>query len=186
MLFQTNQQFYFITGTMASGKDRVLKELAKVVSFYLVTSTTSRPKRDGEVEKNPYYFVDQKTFEKIIKQNGFIEWNKKYNHYYGVTKKELKKALASSFKKIIIRTDENGIESFKKIFPDAITIFLLPPSLEEIKKRILNRGNLDKNLVKERLAEAKRQIEAKNKFDYTIINKEINQTVKEFLQIISK
>ena len=174
-----------ISGTMASGKDTVLKLLQKDVNFYFVKSITSRPKRRNEKNGQPYEFISQNKFEKMIERKEFWEYEESYGNFYGITKEEVLRALISR-NPIIFRVDERGVVKIKKVFSQAKTVFIAPPSLKTIKERIISRINTPNLLKNERLESARLQLltlTGANIYDFIIVNKDSNKSAKEMKQI---
>lgn len=176
---------YIISGTMASGKDAVLKRLRNNFDFYWVTSTTTRSMRINEKEGKPYDFITKKNFIEMVKKGRFVEYSKIYGNCYGITKREIREAIKSN-KKIFLRVNEEGVKKFKKIFPKSIAIFIAPPSITTIQKRIIGRGTSEKEVIEERLKSARRQMRKMIHCccDYIIVNSDINKTVKKVLKIV--
>lgn len=175
-----------ISGTMASGKDAILKLLKKSADFSFVKSFTSRPKRHNEKQHHPYRFVSRREFKKLASQDFFWEFEKLYGHYYGIAKKEVLKALSRQ-KPVIFRVDEQGAAKIKNAFPEAKSIFIAPPSLRTVKKRIAKRKNVPRRLKNKRLAAAKKQLKSltkDGKWDYVIVNKNLRQSAKRIGQVI--
>jgi guanylate kinase len=174
-----------VSGTMASGKDTVLKLFQNGTDFYFIKSFASRPKRRNEKNGDPYEFVSQGKFRKMIEREELWEYEELYGNFYGITKNEILKALISG-KPIVFRVDERGVFKIKKVFSKTKTIFIAPPSLKTIKERIINRVNTPNLLKNERLESARIQLLAltgANIYDYVIINKDSMESVKELKQI---
>jgi len=180
------EDIYIISGTMASGKDAVLKRLKNNFDFHWVTSTTTRLMRINEKEGKPYNFITRKNFMNMERKGRFVECSKIYDNFYGITKREIREAIRSN-KKVFIRVNEAGVKKFKKIFPKAITIFIAPPSITTIQKRIIGRGTSEKKIIEERLKSARKQIREMIHCgcDYITVNTDINKTVKNVLKIVN-
>lgn len=180
-----SKEIFIISGTMGSGKDTVLKKLKKEKDFFLMTTTTSRSMRENEKEGDPYYFIDKEKFKKLIGKDALLEYSKVYDNYYGLTKDEFWHGRRSK-KKIFLRVDGQGIKKIKKLYPDSVSIFIAPPSIKEIKRRISSRGNINKKIVKQRLKAAENQIKelVDCNCDYIIINNNIKETVEKIKRIV--
>jgi guanylate kinase len=177
-------RIYIISGTIASGKDSVLKRLKEEPGFYWLRSVTSRSMRKGEKQGDPYYFVGKNVFEKMIRNDKFFEYSMVYGCYYGITREEFEKAEKSG-ENIFFRVDKKGTEKIKQIFPEATSIFIAPPSVEEIKKRIGQRGDRNTKRLGKRIVSAGKEIkEAVSCYDFIIINYKIEDTVKKILKIV--
>lgn len=176
-----------ISGTMASGKDAVLRTLKKDVDFSFIKSLTSRPPRANEKINRPYDFISPDKFKRLINRKFFWEFKKIYGYFYGISKKEIRQAFARP-KPIIFRVDEQGATKIKKAWPQAVSIFIAPPSLKTVKQRAAKRKNVSPTLKDSRLAAAQKQLISltKNpKWDYVVINKNLRKTVNKLKQVLS-
>ncbi|MEA2112653.1 MAG: hypothetical protein U9P50_01610 [Patescibacteria group bacterium] len=176
-----------VSGTMASGKDTILTLLQKKVDFYFIKSVTSRPKRKNEKDNHPYKFVSQSNFKKMIEREELWEYEELYGNFYGITKDEVLKALISRHP-IVFRVDERGVAKIKKVFSEAKTIFIAPPSLKTIKERIINRTGTPNLLKNERLESARLQLLSLTGtvvYDYIIVNKDSDKSARELKRIFS-
>jgi guanylate kinase len=174
-----------LSGPSGVGKDAVIEGLKKCHDLHTVVTTTTRSKRPGESEGNPYHFVEKAKFEKMIESDELLEWAKVYDYYYGVPREEVDKALKKS-KPVIIKVDVQGARTIKNIIPDAIYIFLLPSTPEELSRRLLSRGNMSKEQLKLRLKTVDEEINYMSLFDYTVINADnrLEQTIETINCII--
>ena len=175
-----------------SGKTTLAKHILAKEDFNLKfsISVTTRKKRKNEIDGLDYHFISVKDFTKKINHKEFIEYEKVYEEiYYGTLKSEIDKLIKNH--NIIFDVDVVGAISLKKYFLDkALTIFINPPSIEELEKRLIERGLNSKDDLKERINKAKKEIEMKSSFDYSITNDnlerakyEIIKKVKDFLII---
>jgi guanylate kinase len=185
-------KIFFISGSVGAGKDSVLKGLRKAdPTLHWAITTTTRKKRKGEKEGEPYYFMSEKDFFNLIKKDGFFEYENVYSDkYFGMTKKEIKEALKKK-KNIIWQIDYRGYNNVKKKFPkdQTVSIFILPPSQTIAKERIIKRaGGESPEIIKERFELAKREIKASNNYDYQVINEEnkLKETIQKVIAIIKK
>lgn len=181
-------KFFIISGLSGSGKDSVVEGLKKEgLKFTRVITTTTRPKRKGEKQGKPYYFVSEKRFKKMIKNMEFLEWAKVYNHYYGNTKKEVEGA----FKKkllVILAVDCQGAKTIKEKIPEVKVIFLIVESLKNLEKRLIKRGQDSLKVIKKRIKTAKRELKTLERWNYVIINREnkLKNTIRKVKNIILK
>jgi len=143
-----------ISGLSGAGKDAVITELKKQHPLSWVITTTTRPMRPGESEGNPYHFVSVAEFERMIAAGELIEHAKVYDHYYGPQKKDVDAALAQGEPVVIMKVDYQGTETIKKLYPEAIVIFITPPSMDILEQRLRTRGQDLDEVIKRRLAEA--------------------------------
>ncbi|MDD2753730.1 MAG: hypothetical protein PHT44_03935 [Candidatus Portnoybacteria bacterium] len=175
-----------ISGTMASGKDAVLRLLRKNVDFSFVKSFTSRPRRHNEKTSPPYKFISRKKFKKLVSKNFFWEFKKLYGHFYGIAKIDIRRALARQ-KPVVFRVNEQGADKIKSFFPETKSVFIAPPSLEVVKERAARRKSVPRRLKNKRLAAAKKQLNSltkDQKWDYVIVNKDLRQSVEKIGRVI--
>jgi len=180
-------QLFVISGLSGAGKDSVIKGLKRRLNFHWVITTTTRPKRKGETEGKPYHFVSKEKFKKMISQKKFIEWAKVYDNYYGVQEKDIKDLLKKR-KPVILKVDYQGAKTIKKKFPKAKVIFILPPSLKILEKRLRLRGQDSERVIKRRLEEAKKEMKNLKQWDFLVVNEEgkLDKTIQKVARIILK
>lgn len=163
-----------ISGPSGVGKGTVCKELLKVnTNLELSTSMTTREPRVGETEGADYFFVSHSHFQKLIEEDSFLEWAEVHDNCYGTLKAHVNKQLKAG-KDIILEIDTQGARQVKRRFPEGTFIFLLPPSMQELERRIINRGTESKEKIMSRLKCAKEEVKAVNDYDYVVVNKEVN------------
>lgn len=180
-------KFFIITGPSGAGKDSVIykaKDLGLI--FTQIVTTSTREVRQGESEANPYYFISREKFQKMIDNNEMIEWAEVYGNLYGTAKKELDDKLKDG--NVVVKVDPQGARTFKKIKPECTTIFIMPPSYEYLEKRLINRETDSKEVIKERLATAKKELENLLDWDYLVVNEEgkLNEAAQEVKEIVEK
>ncbi len=135
---------------------------------FSVSYTTRKP-RPGEVNGRDYFFVDRKTFERMIEEGDFLEWAEVYGNLYGTSKSQVLKALSAG-KDVLLDIDTQGALQVKKNFPEAVLIFILPPSFEELERRLRSRGTDDEETIKRRLEFAREEIRRAPLYDYVVVN----------------
>ena len=174
---------FIISAPSGTGKTTVEKKvLSQLPDLVRVVTYTTRPPRPGEVDGQDYRFISKEDFEKKIKENYFLEYANVYGNYYGTPKKDIEDILSQG-KDALLIIDVQGAFKVKSLMPEAVSIFLLPPSFEELKRRIEGRGYVDKNLEK-RLQTAKEEIPCARYFDYIVINDFLNNAVEKVKAII--
>jgi len=181
-------KLFVISGLSGAGKDSVIKELKmKGLKFTWIVTTTTRPMRSGEKQGDPYHFISEEKFKKMISQKKFLEWAKVYNNYYGIQKKDIDAALKKN-EPAILKIDYQGAKTIKSKFPEAKVIFILPPSLEILEKRLRLRGQDSEEVIQRRLKEAKKEIKNLEQWDYLVINEEgkLKETAEKVKKIIFK
>ena len=176
-----------ISGPSGVGKDTVVKELLKNNdNFELSISMTSREKRLNEQDKVDYYFVSKEKFEKEIENNNILEWAKYNDNYYGTPKKEIEKRINNNINVFLVIEVVGGMNIKKMLKDDALLIFLLPPDFKELRNRIVNRNLDNEENINKRLKIAEEEIKVSKKYDYVVVNDDLNKTVKEIENIIKK
>lgn len=186
MIKQKKQgELIIISGTTCAGKGSVVEKLLKRNdNLGLSISYTTRPIREGEVNGVDYFFVTQDEFEKKIEQNDFLEYAKvQYGNYYGTPKKEVKEMLDNG-KDVILEIDVQGAQKIKEIFPQTILIFIMAPSMEEVKRRIIARGKESKEQIIKRFQVAYQEINEISKYNYVVVNDVLENAVQKIESIL--
>jgi len=174
---------YVISGPSGVGKDTIINEYLKNNEGILSISATTREPRIGEVDKKDYYFLSTDTFEKWIKEDNFLEYAKYNNNYYGTPKSLVEENLKKGVNVFLIIEVQGALQIKEKI-KDSILIFIMPPSLDELKKRLINRNTDSKEMIENRLKIAEKEIDLSSKYDYIITNNKINTSVEKLKMII--
>lgn len=175
---------FVISAPSGGGKTTICRSIIKVCSgVELSISLTTRKKRDGEKKNFDYHFISQKEFLKKIKQNAFAEWATVLKNYYGTLKKNIEAPLKQG-KDVILNIDVKGALQIKKIHPEAILIFILPPSLDVLKKRLVGRETDSRHEIKKRLNLAHKELSCVKNYDYAVINDSLRKAVKKVENII--
>ena len=173
-----------ISGTTCAGKGTVIKELLKRnENLVLSTSYTSRSIRKGDIEDVTYYFVSREKFEEKIKNDEFLEYALVNGNYYGTPKKEIENLLSDG-KDVILEIEVQGAKIVKEKLPETVLIFVLAPSMEEVKKRIIARGSETKEQIITRFKTAYQEINEIPKYNYVVINDIVSSAVKKIESIL--
>ncbi len=177
-----------LSGPSGAGKDAALTKMKESgYLFHYVVTVTTRPKRPGEIDRVHYRFISDEQFQKMVQEKKFLEWAKVYGYYYGVPKEEIKKALKSG-QDVIVKVDVQGAATIKRIIPEAVFIFLITPSADELAERLKQRNN-HRSLsdLKLRLKKAQEEMESLPFFDYCVVNHKnnIGLTVSQINSIIA-
>ena len=174
-----------ISGTTCAGKGTVIERLLeRNKNLALSISYTSRPKRENELDKVDYYFVTKEEFERKIKAGDFLEYAKvQYEAYYGTPKKEVIDLLNSG-KDVILEIDVQGAKQIKKIYPETVLIFIMAPSMSEVKKRIKMRGMENNEQIIARFKVAYNEINEINQYNYVVVNDDLEMAVKKVEAIL--
>ena len=173
-----------LSGPSGVGKGTILSALMTDYDdiHYSISATTRKP-RSGEKDGNDYYFMSEDKFKSLVEKDEFLEWAKVHNNYYGTPKKYVEENLDQG-EDVILEIDIQGAHQIKEKYPEGVFIFLLPPSLEELKSRIYQRGTETEKAIKTRLKNAKKEMSTVEDYDYAIVNDEIKTTVNKLKSII--
>lgn len=172
-----------ISGPSGSGKGTVVKELVQKENFALSVSATTRTPRTGEKEGVHYYFYDKETFEKMKNQNELLEWAEFCGNYYGTPKKYVEQKMAEG-KNVILEIEVQGALQIKKLYSDCILVFLVPPDIKELEKRLTQRGTEDKQTINRRMNRAIEEMEFVPQYDYIVINDTVEAAAEAICAIV--
>ncbi len=177
---------FVFSGPSGVGKGTVLDRLFERYDEveYSVSMTTRSP-RDHEVDGEDYYFVSEEEFEEIKEDEGFIEWACVHGNCYGTPRETVYRALEDG-RDIILEIDIQGAKQVREIFPEAVFIFLEPPSFSALEKRLTKRGSEDSRDQKLRLENAREEINEAAMYDYRVVNDDIDRAVEELIEIFEK
>jgi len=176
-----------LSGPSGAGKDVVLARMKELdPSLEYITTITTRPKRAKETDNVDYHFISVESFQKMISDNELLEWANVYGNWYGVPKQPVKQALDEG-KDIIVKVDIQGAATIKKILPQAVFIFLMPPSMEELTMRLKQRHTESPFDLALRIKTAEEEMKQLSSFDYIVVNKrdEIDLAVSQIEAIIT-
>ena len=149
---------------------------------FSVSYTTRKP-RPGEVNGKDYFFVDRETFERMIEEGDFLEWAEVYGNLYGTSKSQVLKALNEG-KDILLDIDTQGALQVKRNFPEAVLIFILPPSFKELERRLRSRGTDDEETIERRLKIARVEVERAPLYDYIVVNDRLEKAYEKLKSIV--
>ncbi|NIK10732.1 guanylate kinase [Alkalibacillus sp. S2W] len=175
---------FILSGPSGVGKGTVRKALfdQDPALAYSISVTTRNP-REGEEDGVDYFFKTKEEVKKMIEHNQLIEYAEYVGNYYGTPKTYVEETLAQG-RDVFLEIEVKGALQVKENFPEGVFIFLFPPSLEELKNRIINRGTEDQSIVSNRLYEAKKEIEMMDAYDYVVVNDDINSAVRRIESIV--
>ena len=175
-----------ISAPSGTGKTTVVKKLLEENGNLVASvSFTTRKIRENEKNNVDYIFVSEKQFKTLISENKLIEWSKVYGNFYGVPKNQIEESLQKDIK-VIIKTDIQGVEKLKTKLKNAVTIFIMPPNIDILLKRLKSRKTDSSLEIKKRTNKAQEEMNEHKKFDYTIINHEgeLESTLSSLAKIL--
>lgn len=174
-----------ISGPSGAGKGTICQELLNNNdNIYLSVSSTTRSPRQGEVDGENYYFLTQEEFETKVKNKGFIEYANVHGNYYGTPKLNVEKMLDEG-KDVILEIDIQGALKVKENFAEGVFIFILPPSMDELKRRIIKRGSETEESLMTRFKNAYQEINYVSKYNYSVVNDTLEVAVSKVESIIT-
>ena len=178
------KKLIILTGPSGVGKGTVVKEiLDKDKNIWLSISATTREPREGEREGENYYFLKEEKFKQMIEQNLFLEWAKFAGNYYGTPLSSVNERIKKGFV-VLLEIEVEGAKQIKEKFPNALSIFLLPPDKAELERRIRNRGTESEEAIKKRLLRANYEISESIEFDFKFINHNVAETAERIIKLI--
>ena len=173
-----------ISGPSGTGKGSIIKKVMErwpAAEFSI--SMTTRGKREGEEHGVHYYFATREEFEATIEDGGFLEWADVFGNYYGTPKASVEKRLAEGAD-IILDIDIQGAMNVRKAMPGAVLIFILPPSIKELRRRLEHRGTDAQDVIEKRLAKALTEIGTAREYDYVVVNDDLDVAAEQVLSIV--
>ena len=185
MAFKGRGLLIVISGPSGAGKGTICKSfMDRNKDVALSVSATTRNPRQGEVEAVNYYFMSKEKFEEKIKDNDFLEYAEVYDNYYGTPKSNVEEILESG-RDVILEIDIQGALKVKENTEEGVFIFILPPSMQELKERIIKRGSETQESLMKRFKSAYKEINFLSKYNYAVINDEVEMAVEKLEAIIS-
>lgn len=172
------------TGSSGVGKGTIMQELLKRdKNIRLSVSNTTRSPRNGEIDGVHYNFVTKEQFESLIKKDGYLEYAQYCGNYYGTPKQQVEDLLNQGYDVFLEIEVCGGLQIMEK-YPDVLSIFVLPPSIDTLEKRLRKRNTENEETILERLGQAKREIGFKDKYKYAVVNDKLEDAVDEIINII--
>lgn len=173
-----------ISGFSGAGKGTIMKELVKDYPYFLSISATTRKPREGEEHGREYFFHSREEFEQMIQNKELIEWAEYVGNYYGTPKKAVEQQLKEG-KNVLLEIEMQGGMAVKELFPEALLVFVTPPSADELKSRLTNRGTESQEEIERRLQRASEEAAYMEMYDYIVENDKLEDAVARIHSIIT-
>ena len=179
-----NGSIYVVSAPSGAGKHSVISHvLASDANLVYALSATTRKPRDGERDGEEYYFIDKETFQARVASGEFVEWAEVHGNLYGTLRSELERLLGTG-KDVILELDVQGMKNMRQANVGAVTVFIMPPSTEELERRLRSRGVDSAEDIAVRLGNADNEMEARSSYDHVIINDDLDDAIAAFRSII--
>ena len=177
-------KLYVLSGASGVGKSTVLaKVMAGRDNIKFSVSATTRAPRAGEIDGVSYYFITKEQFEEMIRQDAFLEYDAHMENYYGTLKAQLEEKLLEG--DVILDIEPNGAFNVRKTWPEAVLIFIAPPSYEELERRLRSRGDTEEKQILIRMERAHWEMEQSKKYDHVVVNDQVETCAEKILAIIA-
>jgi len=172
-----------LSGPSGVGKGTICKKLIEYFNAWYSVSVTTREKRNGEIEGKDYFYVSKEEFEEKIRDNDFLEYAIYNNNYYGTLKSKINEKLDNNID-VFVEIEVNGAKNIKNIYKDSVLIYILPPSLEELKERLIERNTEDEETINKRMQITKKELKEIDIYDYVIVNDDLEIAIDKVKNII--
>ena len=176
-------KFIVISGPSGVGKGTICERLIKELNAWYSVSMTTRNIREGEVDGVNYYFISKDEFKKRIAEGQLLEYNIYNDNYYGTPKDKVIEKLEEGTN-VLLEIDVNGARNIKNIFPDALLLYIAPPSIDILRERLINRGTEDLDTINNRLKIASDELKQVDFYDYVIVNDDLDKAIDDVKSII--
>lgn len=176
-------KFIIISGPSGVGKGTICNVLLSELNAWYSVSMTTRGIREGEVDGVNYYFISKDEFRKRIEEGKLLEYNIYNDNYYGTPKDKVLEKLEEGIN-VILEIDVNGARNIKNIFPDALLIYIAPPSIEILRERLVSRGTEDLETIENRLRIADAELKQIDFYDYVVVNDDLDKAIDDVRNII--
>ena len=171
-----------LSGPSGVGKGTIIEKLLKRGDYALSVSCTTRESREGEVNGVSYHFVRHNEFEKLIEENGFLEYSNHFGNYYGTPRSFVERQLKN--KSVILEIDVVGALNAKRLMPQTVLIMIVPPDLKALQQRLAGRGSESEAQCEERMRRVRYELEQQSKYDYVVVNDDLQSSKRRLQEII--
>lgn len=177
-------KLFIVSGPSGAGKGTICRRVVEETKVEVSVSMTTRSPRVGEVDGKSYYFASREDFQREIEAGGFLEYAEVYGNYYGTPKSKVEEKLASGID-VILEIDIQGALNVKEAYPKGIFIFILPPSMSILRKRLTGRGTDSEQAINLRLSQTLKEISYIDKYDYCVVNGDLEEAVARVKAIVT-
>ncbi len=172
-----------VSAPSGCGKGTILAEILKDPGYYYSVSATTRAPRTGEEDGRHYHFLTRQQFETLIAEDGMLEYAEYLNNYYGTPLPPIEEHLAKG-EHVILEIEVQGALQVMKKRPDAVSVFIKPPSIDALRERLLHRGTESAEVIEERVAQAERELKKAEQYRYNIVNDVLEDAIADFRAIV--
>lgn len=179
-------RLFVLSAPSGTGKTTLCRRILPVFpDMKYSVSYTTRPPRNGETEGKDYHFIPREKFEQMIRENKWAEWAKVHGNYYGTSAELLEKDLYAGHD-VLLDIDVNGARQIIRRFPESVPVFLMPPSMEELYRRLQQRGSDQPEIIGKRLKAAQQEMACRNEYRHVVINDDLEETVEKLAALIKE
>lgn len=176
---------FVVSGPSGAGKGTLLSQLIeRIPDAWVSVSATTRSPRPGEIEGVHYFFLDTDHFKSLVEQDGFLEWAQVHDNYYGTLKQSVIDHMNAG-DQVILEIDVQGALQVRKALPEAHLVFIEPPSLEELERRLRQRGTETEDVISSRMKTAEVELAQKMEYDVQVVNDDLERAVDELVEVIN-
>lgn len=176
---------FVVSGPSGAGKGTLLSQvIERIPDAWVSVSATTRSPRPGEIEGVHYFFLDTDHFKSLVKQDGFLEWAQVHDNFYGTLKKSVVDHMNAG-DQVILEIDVQGALQVRKALPEAHLVFIEPPSLEELERRLRQRGTETEDVISSRMKTAEVELAQKMEYDVQVVNDDLERAVDELVEVIN-
>lgn len=176
---------FVVSGPSGAGKGTLLSQvIERIPDVWVSVSATTRSPRPGEIEGVHYFFLDTDHFKSLVEQDGFLEWAQVHDNYYGTLKQSVIDHMNAG-DQVILEIDVQGALQVRKALPEAHLVFIEPPSLEELERRLRQRGTETEDVISSRMKTAEVELAQKMEYDVQVVNDDLERAVDELVEVIN-